>query len=68
MAMKVAKIQLPSVLPDSKDANLKDRVLKALEQSYIAGYDLAVKECELDNSKSGFDMQDYLSALEDTNE
>lgn len=56
MAQKTAKFMLPKVT--------KENTSKTLEEVYKLGYDLAVEECEKDNSKSGDQMHQYLSTLE----
>lgn len=65
MAKKVSKYMLQGVVKDSKDTNLKEDVLNALEQAYLAGYGLAIDLCKEDNSKAGFEMAEHLDALQD---
>ena len=66
MAITVAKFMLSDAVKDSSDNSLKESVLQALEQAYIAGYDLAITELKLDNSNPGFTMAEYLEELEDS--
>jgi len=66
MATKVAKLMLAHAVRDSKDQVLKDNVLNVLEKVYIAGYDLAVKECKDDNSNAGYTMAEHLENLEES--
>ncbi len=68
MAKKTAKFLVDTVVKDNKDNNLKERAMGAIEKAYAAGYDLAVQECNKDNSKSGDQMFEYLSTLEVPND
>lgn len=65
MATKTAKFMLNDVVKENKETTLKERALKALEQAYIAGYDLAVKGCNEDGSKAGFTMAEFLETWEE---
>lgn len=64
MAVKFAKVIANTVVKDSKDNTLRDNVIKALEQAYSSGFELACEECDKDNSKAGISMADYLRNLE----
>lgn len=58
MAAKTAKFLSPKVGKENKN------LIETLEQAYKLGYDLAVEECLKDDSKSGDQMNEYLSTLE----
>lgn len=64
MAQKIGQFLVDGAVADVKDPDLKKRVIEAIVDAYVAGYDLAVEECLKDDSKSGDQMNMYLSTLE----
>lgn len=65
MAVKTAKFMIAKLKLEQKDKGLIELLTKSFQETYVAGYDLAVEECEKDDSKAGDQMHDYLTTLEE---
>lgn len=63
MAEKAAEYLLGDIEVSKLDSESVEKIITALKTAYRGGYELAIKICEEDNSKPGFEMAQYLEDI-----